>query len=274
MSTYGAGGPLAIAHRGGAALAPENTVAAFERSLALGYRYLETDVRVTADGVCVAFHDRGLRRVTGAPGRVADLPWGDVRSLRVLGREPVPRLDDLLARWPDVRWVLDVKQPEALSRLVATVRDHGATSRVCLSGTWDGWLAHARRALGPEVATALGWRSLVSLLRGASPRPDGAGFAHVPLRFAGRRLPSARLVERARTLGVRVVVWGVDDRAEMHRLLDEGVAGIITDRTDVLREVLVARDAWTAPAGDVRVPEQRVPDVRVPDVRVPEDHIH
>lgn len=268
MSRYGAGGPLAIAHRGGAALAPENTVAAFERSLALGYRYLETDVRVTADGVCVAFHDRGLRRVTGVTGRVADLSWDDVRSLRVLGREPVPRLDDLLTRWPDVRWVLDVKQPEALSCLVATVRDCGAASRVCLSGTWDRWLGHARRALGPDVTTALGWRSLVSLLRGASPRPDGAGFAHVPLRFAGRRLPSARLVERAQALGLRVVVWGVDDRAEMHRLLDDGVAGVITDRTDVLREVLVARDAWTAPADDVRAPDIRVPEARAPEVRI------
>lgn len=253
MSTYEGSGVLAIAHRGGAALAPENTVAAFERSLALGYRYLETDVRVTADGVCVAFHDRDLRRVTGTSGRLADLTWDDVRSLRVLGREPVPRLEDLLLRWPDVRWVLDVKQPDALSCLVSTVRDCAAVSRVCLGGTWDGWLSQARRSLGPEVTTALGWRSLVSLLRGASLRPDGAGFAHVPLRFAGRRLPSAALVERARGFGLRVVVWGVDGATEMHRLLDDGVDGIITDRTDVLREVLVARDAWAAPSRELEI---------------------
>lgn len=151
MTSYGYGaepGVLAIAHRGGAALGPENTPDAFERALALGYRYLETDARMTSDGVCVAFHDRTLLRLAGRRGRLADLTWEDVRRLRVHGTGTVPRLEDLLVAWPEVRWVVDIKQPSALTSLVRVVRRSGAANRVCLSGTWDRWLDDPRRELG------------------------------------------------------------------------------------------------------------------------------
>lgn len=238
---------LAIAHRGGAALGPENTVPAFERSLALGLDHLETDVRVTADGVCVAFHDRDLARVTGAAGRVADLTWAQVARLRVLGSAPVPRLDTLLTAWPHVRWVLDVKQPSAVDALVRTVRETGAEHRICLSGTWDRYLDEARDALGPAVRSAIGWSGLGRLMSGGARRAGPAEFVHLPLSFGGRRVPGRRLVAHAAGQGLRVVVWGVETAGQMHRLLDDGVAGIITDHPDVLREVLVERGAW-APA--------------------------
>ena len=89
-------GPLAFAHRGGAGEWPENTMPAFEHAVGLGYRYVETDVHATADGVLVAFHDDALDRVTDRTGKIADLPWSYVAEARVDGREPIPRLDDLL----------------------------------------------------------------------------------------------------------------------------------------------------------------------------------
>jgi glycerophosphoryl diester phosphodiesterase len=239
--------PLAIAHRGGAAMGPENTVPAFERALALGYRYLETDVRATSDGVCVAFHDRALRRVTGRPGRVDELTWAEVRALRVGGTAGVPRLEDLLTAWPEARWALDVKQPSALPALVRIVRRAGAAHRVCLTGTWDRWLLAGREALGPAASTALGWRSAGRLLAGADLGAHGADFVHLPLRLVGRRVPTAAVVDRAHRAGLRVVIWGVAVAQDMHRLLDDGVDGIFTDHTDVLREVLIARGDWRAP---------------------------
>lgn len=244
-SRYGDGtGVLAVAHRGGAALGLENTAAAFQLAVDLGYRYLETDVRATTDGVCIAFHDADLHRLTGVRGATAARTWAQVRDLRVLGRAPVPRLEDLLASWPEVHWMLDVKQPSALPSLVRAIRDCGAAERVCLSGTWDRWLDAARRDLGPSLRTALGWRSLGELLCSAGGHRPQASFAHVPLRLGGRRLPSRRLVRRAHARGLRLLVWGVDDAREAHRLLDDDVDGIITDRTDLLREVLIARGAW------------------------------
>ncbi|WP_448060193.1 glycerophosphodiester phosphodiesterase family protein [Cellulomonas hominis] len=243
--SYGAeAGVLAIAHRGGSALGAENTLEACERSLALGFGYLETDARMTADGVWVAFHDRTLQRVTGMRGRVADVTWADLRGLRVHGTALVPRLEDLLGAWPDVRWIVDVKQPSALESLARLLRQPGTAHRVCLSGTWDSRLDQARREVGPTVSTAAGWRSMATLLAGGAVDPRGAEFVHVPLRLVGRWLPTPVLVRRAHDAGLRMLVWGVEAAGDIHRLLDDGVDGVITDRPDTLREVLVARSAW------------------------------
>jgi glycerophosphoryl diester phosphodiesterase len=96
-------GPLAFAHRGGAAGGLENSMAAFGRAVDLGYRYLETDVHATADGVLLAFHDSTLDRLTDRRGRVARLPWSEVSRARIGGVEPIPLLEDLLEAWPDIR---------------------------------------------------------------------------------------------------------------------------------------------------------------------------
>src|SRR3712207_6078277 len=98
-----------MAHRGGAIEHVENTMPAFEACVELGYRYLETDVRVTSDGVLVAFHDPTLDRVTDQTGRIESLPWREVSTALIGGRHPVVPLEDLLGAWPDVRFNLDIK---------------------------------------------------------------------------------------------------------------------------------------------------------------------
>ncbi|HVU91220.1 MAG TPA: glycerophosphodiester phosphodiesterase family protein, partial [Jatrophihabitans sp.] len=123
--------PHAFAHRGFAPDGAENSLAAFERAVALGYRYLETDVRVTADGVALAFHDASLDRVTDRRGRIADLSWSQVRRARIAGREPIPLLADLLAAWPDVRVNIDVKAPNKIAPTVEAIRRTGSVRRVC-----------------------------------------------------------------------------------------------------------------------------------------------
>ncbi|MBB5790424.1 glycerophosphodiester phosphodiesterase family protein [Jiangella mangrovi] len=241
---------LAIAHRGGAGLAAENTLAAFERSYALGLRYLETDVRITSDGVPLAFHDAKLNRVTEGRGLVKRRSWDEVRRLTVFGSEPVARLDDLLMAFPDAKFVIDVKDEESLEPLARVLRATNAVERVCLAGAWDGWLASLRADLGPGLSCALGWRSLVSWLacshgRVAPPRRvANGGFVHVPLRWGRLPIFIDRLVEGAHDLGLRLIVWTVDDPVVMHRLINAGVDGIITDRPDVLREVMIAEGRW------------------------------
>ena len=125
-------GPLAFAHRGGAAHAPENSWRAFEHAVGLGYRYLETDLQATADGVLVAFHDKTLTRVCGQDGRVRRLSRAELSAARIDGTEPIPVLEDLLAAWPDVRFNLDVKDVPAIAPLPEVLRRTNAWDRVCV----------------------------------------------------------------------------------------------------------------------------------------------
>lgn len=242
--------PLAMAHRGGAIEHLENTMPAFQACVDLGYRYLETDVQVTADGVLVAFHDPTLERITDRTGRVDALRWAEVAEARIGGREPVVRLEDLLAAWPDVRFNLDIKAAGVLAPLVRLVRRMDVADRICLGSFSDARIAAARRLFGPAVCTSLGPRGVAALrLSSYSPRAAGlvriqAGCAQVPLQLGGRALVDERFLAAAHARGLQVHVWTVDDPVEAERMLDLGVDGIMTDRPAMLRELLEKRGQW------------------------------
>ena len=138
-------GPIAFAHRVFDLSGAENSMRAFGQAIALGYRYLETDVRVSADGVAFAFHDARLDRVTDRTGVIARLPAREVERARIAGTEPVPRLDDVLATWPDARVNLDLKDERAIAATVAAIRRAGALDRVCVGAFSD-----RRVAAGPD----------------------------------------------------------------------------------------------------------------------------
>lgn len=268
--------PLAFAHRGGAASGDENTLAAFARAVALGYRYVEMDVRATADGVPVVFHDPTLLRMTGRPEPVAALRWAELASVRVAGQAAIPRLEDVLAGWPQVRFNIEVKTDDATAATVAAVRRTGAGGRVLLASFNDARLAALRAAVGPHVATSLatreaarlwwasrrwrppGWRRAsrgnrdagraTATATGPAGRlpalAPGAVAVQVPLRFRGLRVVDRRLVQAAHRLGLQVHVWTVDRADTMRDLLDLGVDGIMTDHVEVLRDVFRSRGHW------------------------------
>nr|WP_179723084.1 glycerophosphodiester phosphodiesterase [Petropleomorpha daqingensis] len=239
-----------MAHRGGAIEHLENSMPAFEACVALGYRYLETDVRATADGVLVAFHDPGLERTTDRTGRIEQLSWAEVAEARIGGREPLVRLEDLLDAWPDVRFNLDIKAAGVLAPLVRLVRRMKVADRLCLASFSDARIAAARRLFGPAMCTSLGPRGVAALrLSSYSPRAAGlvrmhAGCAQVPLQLGGRALVDERFVTAAHDRGLQVHVWTVDTEQEVDTLLDLGVDGIMTDRPAMLREVLEKRGQW------------------------------
>jgi glycerophosphoryl diester phosphodiesterase len=240
--------PIAFAHRGFAPGGDENSMAAFERAVRLGYRYLETDVRVTADGVALAFHDARLSRVTDRVGRIAELPWTEVRRARIVGREPIPRLTDLLGAWPDVYLNLDVKADQGVPALVEAIRGTGSIERVCVGAFSTARIEAVRRALGPRLCTSLGPRDALQLKWPSRSRGTVASrrCAQVPARIGRRVFVDTRYIAAAHAIGVPVHAWTVNDPMEMARLLDLGVDGIMTDRADVLRDLLAARGEWPA----------------------------
>lgn len=238
--------PIPVAHRGGAAEQPENTMAAFAAAVAMGYRYVETDVHATADGVLVVFHDDTLDRVTDQTGEVGRLPFSMVRTARV-GDEPIPLFEDLLGAWPDLRVHVDAKHAAAVAPLVAAVDRTSAHDRVCIGAFSDRRVAALRRLARGRICTWMGRREILGL-RVASfgvPTPRSpAGCVQCPVRQGPLPLLDRRFVETAHRRGIAVHAWTIDDRAEMERLLDLGVDGILSDRPSLLKEVFTARGLW------------------------------
>lgn len=268
------GAVIAMAHRGGA-LNPEipgseNTLHAFRHAAALGYTYLETDVHATRDGVLLAFHDAALDRVTDAEGALSELSAEQVAMARIGGEHAVPTMAELLEELPGCRFNIDLKSPTAIAPLVELLEHTGAHDRVCVGSFSHRRIRDFRRATGGRVATAASPHEVAAflarvpggLLQGAGrigAGRIGAAVLQVPWRH--RRLPitvvTPRFVQRAHAAGLHVHVWtgeersqwvSVDDSASMITLLDMGVDGLITDRTDVLKDVLVSRGQWMGAA--------------------------
>jgi glycerophosphoryl diester phosphodiesterase len=240
-------GVLAFAHRGGALEAPENTLAAFQYAVDLGYRYLETDVHATRDGVLIAFHDDKLDRVTDATGVIAELDYAQVKSARIGGLHPIPLLADVLTAWPDIRVNIDPKADNAVAPLIRVLKDLKAQDRVCAGAFSDARIARIRAAFDGKICTSLGPRGVLRFRAASFGLPLGgfaAGALQVPVRAAGMALVDAKLVRAANTRGLQVHVWTIDDEGEMERLMSLGVHGIMTDRPALLRDVLKKRGLW------------------------------
>jgi glycerophosphoryl diester phosphodiesterase len=241
-------GPIPFAHRGGAADGLENTTSQFRRAVEAGYRYLETDVHATADGRLVAFHDATLDRVTDAAGRIADLPWKDVRHARVAGREPVPGFEELLETFPEARWNVDVKAEPALLPLLELIDRTNSWDRICLGSFVEARVVRAQRLAGPRLATSYGTRGVLNLRLRSWGLPAAvrrsAVAAQVPEAQSGIQVVDHRFLRAAHALGLQVHVWTVNEPERMRRLLDLGVDGIMTDHIDTLRKVMEDRGVW------------------------------
>jgi glycerophosphoryl diester phosphodiesterase len=242
--------PLAIPHRGGAGESAENTWTAFERVIDMGFRYIETDVRATSDGIAYAVHDDVVRDIDGSSRKIRRLTSEDMAAIELGDGRGIPRLDEVLRRWPDLRVNIDIKDWHALAPTVRAIEEAGAVDRVCIASFSDLRTGLARRRLGPGTCTALGPIGITALhllssvtIRAPHVRPRAAAI-QIPIRVGRIRLCDERLVELAHRLGLHVHVWTVNDRATIERLLDLGVDGIMTDAPAVLREVLQLRGTW------------------------------
>jgi len=247
---------LAMAHRGGA-MHPEipgteNTLHAFRHAVALGYSYLETDVHVTSDGVLLAFHDRMLDRVTDGIGPLAKLTAAEVAGARIRGEHTVPTMADLLEEFPDCRFNIDLKAIGAVRALADLLQRTRSHDRVCVGSFSQRRLNAFRRETGGRVATSAAPPEVASFMALPSGRAAKVATRHqvaalqVPHRRGRLLVVSPGFVRRAHAAGAHVHVWTVDEPAEMDELLDLGVDGLITDRTDVLKDVLVRRGQWRA----------------------------
>ncbi|HJQ47380.1 MAG TPA: glycerophosphodiester phosphodiesterase [Amycolatopsis sp.] len=245
--------PRAFAHRGwhlDDLDGMENSLSSFRRAVAEGYRYLETDVQATSDGVVVVHHDASLDRTTDAHGPISAQLWRDVKHANVGGREPIARLDDVLEELPEARFNIDIKSDRAVVPFLETIERMGAFERVAAASFSDARLARIRRLAGPKLLTSMGPRSVAVMWANGWAPWLRLGFlcrgamAQVPVKQGPLTVVDRSFLRTAARVGVEVHTWTIDDQDEMRTLLDLGVHGIVTDRPDLLREVLVERGAW------------------------------
>jgi glycerophosphoryl diester phosphodiesterase len=250
------GRPIALAHRGFSRDGLENSMAAFRAAVGLGFRHLETDVHTTSDGVLLLFHDETLDRVTDGSGRISELPAETVCRARIGGVEPIARFEELVNAFPDVRLNLDVKDWNSVDALAAAIERFGLHDRVLIASFSDRRRRAVLRQLSRPAAGSAGILStalflvlgpvlpgrLLGVVAGRALR--GVQALQVPVRYGAVTVVTPGFIRRAHRHGLQVHVWTINQSAEMHRLLDLGVDGIVTDRADLLKEVLQERGDW------------------------------
>jgi len=243
--------PLAFAHRGFSPEGLENSMAAFHAAVELGFGYVETDVRASADGELMVFHDETLDRVTDGTGRLSRHTAAQLRQIRIGGVEPIPRLKDVLTRWPDLKLNVDVKDAAGGPVLARLIEEHKAHDRILVTSFSDRRRLAAYRGLTLPAASSGGVTSLAALvglgrvgLTRAVGRAARMNAVQVPVRYGRIAVVTPGFVRRCHAAGLKVHVWTINERAEMERLLDLGVDGIMSDRADILAQVMDERGFW------------------------------
>lgn len=224
----------------------ENSLAAFTHAYELGYRYMETDVRCSRDGVVYACHDAKLDRLLKRDVEIADLASSEIDEALLGEREPIVRLEQLIEALPGARWNIDVKSDDGVDPTTDLLERMGVLDRICLAS-----FSHARlvrmRARLPQVVTSASSREVAQMVLSRIV-PKAPLILQVPVQHGRARIMTPSFLRRAKRAGKFVHVWTVDEPAEMHRLADLGVDGIMTDRTDLLKDVLLERGQWKEPA--------------------------
>jgi glycerophosphoryl diester phosphodiesterase len=260
-----AGRPLIFAHRGGSGLAPENTWPAFEQAHALGVDGFELDVHVSRDGEVMVIHDADLYRTTDSQGRVSSMTADELSRVDAgykfqraasgglsdgdfpfRGRGVrIPKLRDLLTAFRDELIILELKtrHPIVAERALAVVRETDSLDRVCFGGfSWQ--MLRGLRAWEPHACSSASqletrW-SLYGSWAHIGPRwarSQGVRAFQVPEMAGSTRVVSPRFIKLAHAAGLLVQVWTVNEEADMRRLAEWGVDGLITDRPDRARQI-------------------------------------
>lgn len=239
--------PIAFAHRGGAFDAPENSMAAFQSAINIGYRYLETDVHSTSDGRVIAFHDHVLDRVTNMNGKVAEMPYSLIQQALIDDHSPIPLLEELLEVFPEARFNIDPKDDRVVGPLSDIIAKTNSADRICVASFSDKRTRAVSRLVGQRLCTGVGPSGVTRLRLGKLPLRLTRIFGEcvqVPLAVAGIPLITPLFVERVHSVGKVIHAWTINDEEEMHHLIDIGVDGIMTDKPNLLKNVLNDRGLW------------------------------
>ncbi|WP_309709646.1 glycerophosphodiester phosphodiesterase family protein [Pseudolysinimonas sp.] len=241
--------PRVLAHRGLALDAPENTLLAFAKATAIGVTHLETDVHGSADGVAMISHDPDLFRLAGRKVRVGQLTSHELRRIQLGEGQGFCSLAEALDAFPESRFNIDIKAQNAVVPTVKAILAAGATDRVLIGSFSPARRLAAVRQL-PGVATSISSRGAVAAVtaaRSAGGLPTlrrilrDVHAVQLPLSILRMSTVTARTIAAFHAAGVEVHAWTINDDVAMDRLLDLGVDGLVSDRSDLAIAVLSRR---------------------------------
>ncbi len=239
-------GVLAFAHRGGDRVAPENTMAAFHDAVGQGYRYLETDVHASKDGVVYAFHDDNLSRMVGEDVAISTLTAAEIDKLCVHGEHHIPTMAELFETFREARFNIDAKAWPVVEPLIDLINKTETQERICIGSFSDARIKTVVRGVGDVCHSVgpLGAARFRFAAWGRLPLSYSFGALQFPVSEYGIPMVTKASVDYAHKRGLQVHVWTINDESTMHQLLDLGVDGLMTDDCALLKRVLQSRNLW------------------------------
>ena len=240
--------PIAIAHRGGEGKGSENTLEAFSYAISLGYRYIETDIHATKDGKVVLFHDESLERLTDVRGLVKNFTYSELEKFKICGKYKIPTLEEAIVSWSDVFFNIDCKSDNVTLPLIKILNGNPKLlNRVCIGSFSGQRLNFIRNNLGSKIITSCGPQEVIKIKLSSLGLKYPSIKAHciqIPLYYYGMPVLDKNLIKKSHELGLKVHVWTINKKSEMHKMLDLGVDGIISDKIDILKSVYKERKIW------------------------------
>ena len=231
---------IGLSHRGNSKKFIENSFEAFNSVIQLGYKYIETDLRMTLDNEVIAFHDPDLKRLFNLDLQVKDLTFNEINNLFKEKNSSLLTLEDALKEFPEIYFNIDLKVKEVIENSINLVADLNAFDRVCFASFRSN---HTERVLqnNKNAIVSMGMKD-VALFKLFNLYNKNIRIIQIPLKWKGINVLTRKFIQKAVENNLLVHVWTINDRKTINNLIDLGVNGIVTDEPELLMEIMKERD--------------------------------
>ena len=231
---------IGLSHRGNSKKFIENSFEAFNSVIQMGYKYIETDLRMTKDNEVIAFHDPDLKRLFNLDLQVKDLTFKEIANLFREKNCSLLTLEDALKKFPEIHFNIDLKVKEVIKDSIKVVENLNAFNRVCFASFHS---SHTKKILqhNKNAIISMGMKD-VALFKFFNFKNEKIKIIQIPLKWKGIKVLTRNLIQKANKSNLLVHVWTVNDRKTINYLIDLGVNGIVTDEPELLMKIMKERD--------------------------------
>lgn len=233
-------GLAVLAHRGGSIESYENTLASFAYAQSIGCKYIETDVQVSLDGIPYIFHDESLLRITGINSIFSSITSSEIDKIRIFNDHPIPKLDAALKEFPELFFQIDLKTDLVAIPALEVIKKNNAEKRVCIASFNSNRLKQVKENY-PEMCLSMGPKEVAKLLLASFGLFKGeipGDCLQVPIYSHGIKVVTKRFIKFVHSKNLKIMVWTINDKKTLKKLINMHVDGIITDTPKLLTELI------------------------------------